>query len=120
MVDKNILKESIKHVTEIIRKDLDNAIGVMLERDDLEPEDKLFVLNLIRDNNFLPVGPYYTNSPNTIQEYLESSFLPRYKIYYFTKYLDYDISDDENANEIINEIWDYVKKYKIIGCINDW
>lgn len=117
---KEEIRKSIEYAINKVRYDLDGFVETMLTRYNLEPEDKLFVLNLIKENNFLPVGRFYNNSPECIRIFLEEDTMPKYKIYYFTDYPDKDMSDDENRNEIINEIYDYVQKHKIIGCINDW
>lgn len=117
---KEEIRKSIEYAVNKVKHDLDNFVEAMLTGYDLEPEDKLFVLDLIKKNNFLPVGEFYDNSPSFIQSYFDRSWFDRYKIYYFTDYLESGICDDEDKNEIINEIYDYVQKHKVIGCINDW
>lgn len=119
--DEEELKKIIERNCAYIQKNLREAIdNILTTGTDLDSEDKLWILNLLTDYDFLhKIGKNIYESPDIIYSYLEcDEEYPRYSIYYFTKYLD--IVDDEDREEAINKIWDYVKEHKIIGCINDW
>lgn len=120
-VNKEELKKSIKYACETIRKNIDNTIEVAFEQaKDLDPDDKVWILNVIKEYNLLPVGKFISNSPETIYYYLQDSDYPRRFIYYYSDFLEDNIDEIEDKEEIVNEVWDYVKEHKIIGCIIDW
>lgn len=119
-VNKEELKESIKYACETIRKNIDNTIEVAFEQaKDLDPDDKIWVLNIIKKYNLLPIGEFISNSPETIHKYLQDSDYPRLFIYYYSDFLE-DNNEIEDKKKIVDEIWNYVKEHKIIGCILDW
>ena len=120
-VNKEELKKSIKYACETIRKNIDNTIEVAFEQaKDLDPDDKVWILNVIKEYNLLPVGKFISNSPETIYYYLQDSDYPRRFIYYYSDFLEDNIDEIEDKKEIVDEIWDYVKECKIIGCAIDW
>lgn len=115
--------KSIEHACKTIRKNINDTIEVAFKQaESIDSDNKLRVLNILKNNNILPIGQYYYDSPDTIRNYLDSedSLVSKFQTYYFTEYPENDIADDENRDDVINEIWDYVKEHKIIGCVNDW
>lgn len=115
--DKNILEKSV----ELINFFLDEFTDKVLKNDeDYTSEDKLWILNLIKENRLLPINNYISG-PETVYNFLsDNEYVNKYSTYYYCDYPDGDIADDENKEEVIDEIWEYVKRFKVIGCVIDW
>lgn len=122
-VNKEELKKSIKYACETIRRNIDNTIEVAFEQaKDLDSDDKIWVLNLFKKYGILPIGESIYDCPEMLYNYLKQCELPRYSVCYYADFLKYPIDEysEEDRRNMIDEVWDYVGKHKIIGCINDW
>lgn len=115
--------KSIEYACKTIRKNINDTIDVAFEQaKKMDPDDKIWVLNLFKKYGILPIGESIYDCPEMLYNYLKQCELSRYSVYYYANLLEYlsDEYSEEDRKEIIDEAWDYVRKHKIIGFINDW
>ena len=86
-------------------------------------EDKVLTLREIETNNILGYGSWIGECPECIKTYIRENCEYYYR-YESINFLDLIESMEEecdvNFDELVNEIFEYVKEHQIIGTYYDW
>ena len=93
-------------------------------------EEKEYVLEQIYKNDLLPICDYICDACNIVTEYLEHSgyddYISRHEKIIFHRYIDdiykyrKNLGEEVNRDEIVNQIFNWVKENRYIGTEYDW
>jgi hypothetical protein len=87
-------------------------------------EDKILILREIETNNILGYGSWIGECPECIKTYIHENceYYYRYESINFLDLIESMVEEEFDANfdELVNEIFEYVKEHQIIGTHYDW
>lgn len=78
-------------------------------------EKKIDILRIIEKENILGYSSYIGDSPDSVYEILDGDHY-RYEVIPFLNCC----SEEDLTPELVDEIWEFVKENKVIGCTYDW
>lgn len=87
------------------------------------PETKLWIMDILTDNELLPFGTWISECPKSMYKWLETDpwYPERYRTVTFREILSYMTNDKALEHPgLIDEFFDYIKERRIIGTVIDW
>lgn len=86
-------------------------------------EDKILILREIETNNILGYGSWIGECPECIKTYIceNCEYYCRYESINFLDVIEYMEEEcDVNFDELVNEVFEFIKENQIIGTHYDW
>ena len=86
-------------------------------------EDKVLILREIETNNILGYGSWIGECPECINTYIRENYAYyyRYESINFLDLIEYmEEKSDVDFDELVNEVFEFVKENQIIGTHYDW
>ena len=86
-------------------------------------EDKVLALREIEANNILGYGSWIGECPECIKTYIRENceYYYRYESINFLDLIEYmEEESDVDFDELVNEVFEFVKENQIIGTHYDW